>query len=319
MTLGTQPLPDAIDDFRHEAMFYAGLDGFTAGTSAFIRAGVDAGEPVLVVVSAEKIERLRDELGADAAAVHFADMAGVGANPARIIPAWREFVNINADNPRPFRGVGEPIWAARTADELVECQRHESLLNVAFADSTAWWLLCPYDTTSLSPAVLDEAERSHPYVAHGELRRESDRYRGLDASAAPFDVPLPAPPPAHTDQPFGAGDLSDLRPLTLAHALHHGLDDVRAHDLVVAVNEVATNSLRYGGGSGVLRTWASAEAVVCEVADAGRLTAPLADRTLPDENRNGGRGLWLANQLCDLVQIRTFDNGTVVRLHMWRG
>ena len=30
------------------------------------------------------------------------------------------------------------------------------------------------------------------------------------------------------------------------------------------------------------------------------------------------RGLWLANQLCDLVQIRTLPAGTVVRLHMNR-
>ena len=29
-----------------------------------------------------------------------------------------------------------------------------------------------------------------------------------------------------------------------------------------------------------------------------------------------GRGLWLANQLCNLVQIRSSPEGTTVRLHM---
>jgi hypothetical protein len=33
-------------------------------------------------------------------------------------------------------------------------------------------------------------------------------------------------------------------------------------------------------------------------------------------DREDGFGLWLVNQLCDLVQIRTFAKGTVVRLQM---
>jgi hypothetical protein len=30
----------------------------------------------------------------------------------------------------------------------------------------------------------------------------------------------------------------------------------------------------------------------------------------------GGRGVWLANQLCDLVQIRSAPRSTQVRLHI---
>lgn len=29
-----------------------------------------------------------------------------------------------------------------------------------------------------------------------------------------------------------------------------------------------------------------------------------------------GRGLWLANEMCDLVQIRSSAHGTVIRVHM---
>ena len=32
-------------------------------------------------------------------------------------------------------------------------------------------------------------------------------------------------------------------------------------------------------------------------------------------DRAGGRGLWIANQLCDLVQVRSGAAGTTVRLH----
>jgi anti-sigma regulatory factor (Ser/Thr protein kinase) len=58
--------------------------------------------------------------------------------------------------------------------------------------------------------------------------------------------------------------------------------------------------------------------VVCEVTDAGYFDQPLAGRRRPDADRVGGRGMWLVNQLCDLVQVRTLPEGTVVRMHLWR-
>ena len=65
---------------------------------------------------------------------------------------------------RRLRGIGEPIWADRSPDELVECQRHEALLNLAFADAGDFWLLCPYDVDALDPDVIAEAHHSHPAV-----------------------------------------------------------------------------------------------------------------------------------------------------------
>ena len=44
-------------------------------------------------------------------------------------------------------------------------------------------------------------------------------------------------------------------------------------------------------------------------------TEPLVGRERP-AGPAGGYGLWLANQLCDLVQVRSFPAGSVVRLHM---
>ena len=133
-------------------------------------------EPTLVVVDAAKVAALRAELGADADRVHFADMAEVGRNPARIIPRWRGFVDEHLRPDRPVRGIGEPIWAGRSPAELVECQAHETLLNYAFADSPAWSLLCPYDTAALPPAVVDEARRSHPFVARDGIGKDSPEY-----------------------------------------------------------------------------------------------------------------------------------------------
>lgn len=305
------------ETFRHEALLYAGEVDFLTGTLPFIRQGIAADQPVLVVVSAARIGLLRSALGADADRVAFADMADVGANPARIIPAWRDFVTANDVDRRSARGIGEPIWAARTPAELVECQRHETLLNLAFAGVPAWWLLCPYDTTTLTPEVLEEAWRSHPVVSEGGDATDSAPYRGLEQAAAPFASPLPEPPTQTPAHGFGSGSLAELRALVARHAVAAGLDQARAADLVLAVDELATNSLRHGGGRGTLRIWRDDGALVCEVRDAGRIEDPLVGRSRPALDRDGGRGLWMVNQLCDLVQLRSFPSGAVVRAHVY--
>ena len=55
---------------------------------------------------------------------------------------------------------------------------------------------------------------------------------------------------------------------------------------------------------------------MCEVRDEGRVSDPLVGRVRPTIDRRDGRGLWLVHQLCDLVQIRSGDDGTVVRAHV---
>jgi anti-sigma regulatory factor (Ser/Thr protein kinase) len=100
------------------------------------------------------------------------------------------------------------------------------------------------------------------------------------------------------------------------HAARAQLSRDRADSFVVAVNEIATNSVRHGGGSGVLKLWRDAGALVCEVRDSGLIEAPLAGRERPIAGQVGGYGLWLANQMCDLVQVRATPAGNAVRLHM---
>ena len=111
-------------------------------------------------------------------------------------------------------------------------------------------------------------------------------------------------------------NLGDIRALVAEHALAAGVSELRASDLVLATHEVATNSVRHGGGEGVLRVWHDHDTVVCEVSDNGRLDKPLAGRARPELESDGGWGLWLANQLCDLVQLRALPSGNVVRLHL---
>jgi anti-sigma regulatory factor (Ser/Thr protein kinase) len=300
--------------FRHEALLYAGIDEFLAGTVPFILDGVTARQPVLVVVSGDKIERLRAELNGHSAGVHFADMADVGQNPARIIPAWRRFLDDNGGGRLPVRGIGEPIWAGRSDEELVECQRHEALLNYAFDRSDAWWLLCPYDTRTLSADVVSEALCTHPHVVEAGQYRPSTTYR--DDAAQPFDRCLPAPPPWAKSFAFDAAALDDARHLVVAYAATHGLVAGREEELAVAVGELLSNSVRHGGGHGVGSVWHVDDTLVCEVRDGGWLSNPLAGRERPSTTQERGRGLWMVNHLCDLMQIRSSPTGTVVRVRL---
>ena len=305
----------AVAAFHHEAFLYAGTAGFLRGTVPFVRAGLDAGEPVLVVVGAEKIRRLREALGPDAQRVSFADMAQIGGNPARIIPAWRDFLAQQGGG-GPARGIGEPVYVGRTPEELVECQRHEALLNVAFGRGAPWRLLCPYDTAALAPEIVSLAHHSHRFVGDGQASGVSEHYRGDHWGGAGDDC-LAEPPGDPLELRFGPGPLEGVRRFVTAQ-VGDVLDRSLLSDLLLAMSEVASNSVVHGGGAGRLRVWTTERGVVCEVRDRGWIREPLVGRARPLPERENGRGLWMVNQLCDLVQLRSSPAGTVVRLHMYR-
>ena len=304
--------------FEHEALFYATENELLGGTVAFLREGLDHGEPALVALPAERIGPRREALDGAADRVEFVDMTRLGRNPARIISAWREFL-VRHDAPRrSVRGVGEPVWPGRPADEVVECQHHESLLNLAFAEGPAWRLLCPYDAAALERDVLDEARRSHPVVSERGARCASASY-AAPVPALESDADLPEPLGPVQRMAFTGADLGEVRRLVARRAAEAGFDVGRASDLMLAVSEVASNSVRHAGGRGTLSVWSEPGALVCEVRDGGRIEDPLVGRARPSPGQRGGYGLWLVNELCDLVQVRSSPAGSVVRLQLRSG
>jgi anti-sigma regulatory factor (Ser/Thr protein kinase) len=93
------------------------------------------------------------------------------------------------------------------------------------------------------------------------------------------------------------------------------LPSERLEDVALAVGELATNSIRHGGGSGVLRIWADDGHVVCEVRDGGHIEDRLAGGIPAAPRQIGGYGLLIVNDLADLVRTRTGPAGTAIRLH----
>lgn len=301
-----------VGGFTHEAFFYRDLDEYVDGLRDFVWSAIDKDEQVLVAVPEARTELLRQGLAAVAQSVTFLEPGEIGPNPAKAIPLIRGF--IDEQRGRRIRFVGELIWAGRRWCETVEATRHEALVNLAFAD-TAATILCPYDASSLDPRVLADAERTHPIVVCGHDFLPSPNYTDPEVVYAAGDLPLPPPVLPVASLPVTT-DLAGLRRFTATHAGRAKLSAERLADLLLAVTEAATNSLRYTARPGVLRVWCDEDDLVCEIADSGHIDDPLAGRRRPDKELPNGRGLWLINQLCDLVQLRASDSGTTLRLHM---
>jgi anti-sigma regulatory factor (Ser/Thr protein kinase) len=308
------PTPDAAG-FVHEALLYRDAAAYVAGTLPFLRDAFASAVPTLVAVPRANGDLLREELGRDASRVRILDMTIDGRNPARIIPAvLHAFVEEHAGHPVAI--IGEPIWPGRSESEYPACVQHEALINTVFAGTTGT-ILCPYDSRGLEPEVLADAARTHPVLVTSGEKRPSRTYSAPTAVVADFNQPLPGPPPGVDPFTFATvDDLLDLRDFVGKRAAEVGLVNDRIIDLQVAANELATNTIRHAGGLGRARVWLADGHVVCDITDGGHIRDPLAGRVPPPVNSEGGRGLLLANYLCDLVRIYSVPGVTSVRVYL---
>lgn len=296
--------------YRHEALPYAGREECVRVSAGFLRAGLSGGERAIMVGVTDKLADVRDELGADAAEVSFVDVGSAGRNPSRLISVVEQFLAV--DPARPARGLGEPIYPGQSVAELREAQLHELLLNSAACSAWDVWLGCPYDTSSLDADALAGMRASHRYVG-GVASAE---FAGSGLAAAAFAAALPPVPDGAELHRVDVDDLGGTRLFLRAAATGLGLAGVRVEDLICAVNEVLTNSVRHGDGRPALSLWRAGGQLVCDVRDGGWIRDPLVGRLTPAITDTGGRGLWLVHHLCDLVQVRSSPVGTSVRMHL---
>jgi anti-sigma regulatory factor (Ser/Thr protein kinase) len=295
---------------HHEALLYSGVDAFVHACAPLVDQAVSDGAATLVATSPEKIDLLRDAISS-ADGVDFVDMAQLGRNPGRILPRWRQFAAEH--DGQPLFGIGEPVWAGRTKPELTECHRHEALINFALADVDLR-LVCPYDIDTLGDEELKALERTHPTVVEAGGNRSSDLFAALEVLRTDDFL---SPPTSHaTTIRFGPNDLALARRAVAATRVVTSLPLARVDDVVLCTSELVANAIEHGGGQGVIRVWGDAGSVVCEVADAGSIADPLVGRSKPDIGHGRGRGIWMVNQICDLVELRSSSAGTVVRFRI---
>ncbi|MFD9702080.1 anti-sigma factor RsbA family regulatory protein [Lentzea sp. NPDC059081] len=295
--------------FAHPALFYSDEESYVDGTVPFVVEGLANAEPVAVAVPSRNLRLLRESLSGFAHLVTFVDMADTGRNPGRIIPELRAF----ADRHRgAVRIISEPVWDRRSEVEYPACALHEALVNYAFSGRDVS-ILCPYDTSSLSHDVLADAEKTHPVVIDAGGHRPSDHFHPARVVVAAHSLPLVIPVDA-VGTSVGAGAMAAVRAFAREQAVQLGLAPERLDDFALAVTELATNSVRHGGGESTVRVWTESESIVCQVNDNGHITDVLAGRTPVHANEPGGRGLLLVNRLADLVRTQTTSSGTAIQV-----
>jgi anti-sigma regulatory factor (Ser/Thr protein kinase) len=301
----------------HDAVRYRTPGELLSGIGRFVADGLAAGDPVLVVAPGETLDRIRAGRPDPGRQVSMLDMREVGRNPAGII--GQVLLGFARTHPgRRVRIIGEPIWPDRTDEEYPACVQHEALINSAFA-GWDWHIRCLYDAARLRPDWLADAARTHPLIGTGDRITPSAHYQDPTTTTARFNTPLPEPPAGAVRLAVRPGTLGLLRETVAEQAAAAGLPGSRAGDLTIALNELVTNSIQYGGGVARAAVWPAGDRVAGQVSDLGHITDPLAGRVpLPAGVAGGGRGLVVVNALCDLVRVYTRPGHTTVRVYLRR-
>ena len=113
---------------------------------------------------------------------------------------------------------------------------------------------------------------------------------------------------------FAVADITDLRHDLRRHVAVAGLHDDDLDDFVAAVNELATNAVRHGGGQGSLRLTLDGDTLIAEVSDRGGGFGGELPVTAgpPAADVPGGRGILLARLLTDTLMISDGPDGVTV-------
>jgi anti-sigma regulatory factor (Ser/Thr protein kinase) len=300
--------------FVHEALIYGSDQEFMDVAFPFVTEGISSDEPTLVAVQDRHVENLRAALGGTPTGVKLFPVEQWYETSARTREKFARWAAEHADGGRT-RLIGEPPWAIGHEAQVRDWARHESVINVAFADRQVTFI-CPYDAQSLPADVLGYARSTHPEIVDSDGVFESAAYenplefcRRLDAA-----VRRPRGEPS-VELSFGPDGLSAVRRAMGSFAGAAGLDRTRAGELMLAVNEIATNAVVHGRSPATLRIWHADGEVIVEVSDEGDgIRDVLAGQLMPSPSRPGGRGLWLSRLLCDAVEVRN-GSGCTVALH----
>ncbi|MFC8448857.1 anti-sigma factor RsbA family regulatory protein [Kitasatospora sp. NPDC057223] len=303
----------------HQGLVYGSDEEFLAATAPFCLDGLHDGDAVLAVTTPANTDLLRQALGDAAAQVEFVAADDWYRAPGRTLGDYYRYVGRHTakGRHRQVRVIGEPVWHGRDETETAEWTRYEAAINIAFASCPAW-IVCPYDTRALPEAVVADARRTHPHLLTGPAAQASDHYLAPTAPDGAWQRRLDGGPAGGTRSTmrFGA-DLGPARAFVARAASALGLSPAGTQRLVFAVNEVATNAVQHGGGSGQVTLSRTGHRLVCDITDPGPAAADwYAGYLPPDPAQERGHSLWTVRQLCDLVEIHTHEGGTSVRLHL---
>jgi hypothetical protein len=303
---------------EHWACIYDDDSQFLETVLPFLADGLTLGEPVLAVTTPANLELLGAALGERSAEVDYAESAFFGRRPPRRVAAFYRYWKGSQGNSQGgrVRILAEPVWAGRSAREITAWTRMEAALNVTLAP-TSISMICPYDARTTDASILDDALRTHPGQVAGSRCSPSAQYSDPAAFARSCDTgPLARPPDGAETFGFD-GDLRGLRRFIVGAAGAHGLTGDRADMLVLAVSEVGAYLKSRWPASATVRTWEQPGAIVCDFRQPGAsITDPFLGLRPAELVPGDGDGLWLANQICDWLDIRSDPAGSTIQLEV---
>jgi anti-sigma regulatory factor (Ser/Thr protein kinase) len=297
--------------FRHQGLPYESSQSLLEQVTGFLGPALDREEPVLIAAQSDTLSGFRTAFIGNRTHIDLTPMEEVGRNPGRLISIWSDFLDRHGAPGVTVWGIGEPIYAGRDEAEIEESGIYEQTLNGAFIEPEFTLRLgCPFDTASLPENVLDDLTGSHPFIGSGSTSRTNENFL---TNGRPDRQLSPALISDDEFVPFTKEGLGAMRRKLTEDARRFGVAEERIPDLVLAVNEIATNSIRYAG-SGSLGAWQAGGRVVCEVRDSGFIEDQLIGLRKPKNTEERGRGIWFAHQVSDLIQLRSKPSGTTVRI-----
>jgi MEDS: MEthanogen/methylotroph, DcmR Sensory domain len=305
--------------FVHWACVYDDDQQFLDTAVPFLAGGLAAGEPVLAVTSRANLELIGAALGERAGDVDYAESAFFGRRPPQRVAAfyryWVTHAGDGGGNTR-VRILAEPVWAGRSAREVAAWTRMESALNVALA-SASISMICPYDTRTLDPGIVADALRTHPARIAGSDLSPSAEFTDPAQFVRSCDTGPLAQPPADAAEFGFDGSLRGLRRFIASRADAYGVAGDRAEMLILAVSEVGAYLKNQGPGTAAVRAWEQPGAVVCDFRQPGTsIGDPFLGLRPASLEPGAGDGLWLANQICDWMEIRSGGEGCAIQLQV---
>jgi hypothetical protein len=318
-------MSNPVGALQHWVCIYDDDQQFLQTAVPFLTEGLDLGEPVLVVTTPANLELLGAALGDRGGDVDYADSTFFGRRPPQRVAAFYRYWKARGgarEGSQPGRRDGrvrilaEPVWAGRSAREVTAWTRMEAALNVTLA-STSISMICPYDARTLDQDIVSGALHTHPVQVVGSHPSPSVHYADPAAFVRSCGTGPLADPPASAAAFQFDGDLRRLRRFIADRAAAHGVTGDRADMLVLAVSEVGAYLKSRWPASAAVRSWEQPGAVVCDFRQPGASISDPFIGLRPAELVPGdGDGLWLANQICDWMEIQCGGDGCTIQLQV---